>query len=136
MPSVLDKTNELVARAETRRFENTYQTAAAGQIADPNAEADPAAVGVPVNGVKSLLLEAYAEAGGSASLRVWVYRGPRGAATGAGWVVPPGGNFGAVTALEGFAERFDVSGYTRCFVQTYDVVGAGMNVVYGKGVLE
>jgi hypothetical protein len=131
----LNTANELVIRAETRRLADSLQTPAQG-LGDPNAAPNPAAVGVPCNGAKTVLIEAYPEAAPDAgSLRVWVWRKPR-AAGGAGWTVPADGDLGAVAVGEGRSLRLDVTGFNRVFVQVYDAVAGGLAVVYGVGVLE
>lgn len=137
--SSYDKANDLVVLGETRRLADTRLTAAASAEADPNAPtvaASAALVGVPTDGAKTLIVETVpASAGGAASLRLWGFRKDRSAG-GAGWNVPPGGDIGPVDTSTGFIGRFDITGFTRVYMQTYDVVGSGMDVIYGLGVLE
>lgn len=136
MASAYDNANNLVVLGETRRYEDAVQEATAVPITDPNAEADPAAVGVPLNGAKSLLLEVHSPDGlGYGSARLWLLRKTR-AAGGAGWYVPPGGDLGAIDPIQGYGERMDVSGFARAYVEVYDAGGSGLRVVYGRGVSE
>jgi hypothetical protein len=141
MPNNLQQVNDLVALGETTRHRSVYQAYADSTVADPNAAVNPAAVGVGLAGAKSLLVETCAAVpGGTGSLRLWLYRGPRSLGPlvsnpNVGWFVPIAGDLGPIDTIRGGGERFDVSGYARAYVEVYDGAAGGLDVVYGLGVL-